>query len=116
MATAQEESKTPKPKKEKAPAPSKVGDVDNAGYKVEGVKDNRMMIMTLNSKFGVYENAYTKDEKCILRPTKDREVAESVLATGEKPEKPKKEPKEPKKPKEPKVKGELKGKAPKPEK
>lgn len=113
MATAQDESKTPKPKKEKAPVPSKVGDVDKAGYKVEGIKDNRMMIMTLNNKFGVYENAYTKDENCILRPTKDRELAESVLNTGEKPAKPKKEPKEPK---EAKAKGESKGKAPKPEK
>ena len=114
--TAGEETKTTKVK---TPPPSKVGDVDKAGYKLEGICDGRYMLMTPSGKFGVYTAPWTKEESCIMRPSKDRAVAESVLNTGKKPEAPVKpvaEKKPEKAAKPEKATAKTSAKAPKPEK
>lgn len=105
QSSAGEETKT---KKVKNPSPTKVGEADKAGYVIEGTKDNRVVLRTPTGKFGVYSDAWTKDEKSILRPVKDKAVAMSVLETGKKPEKPAKAEKSEKAPKA--------EKAPKPDK
>lgn len=106
---AQSAGEETKNKKVKTPPPTKVGEADKAGYVIEAQKDNRVCLRTPTGKFGVYSDAWTKDEKSILRPVKDKEYAMSVLETGKKSEKP---------PKKEKVesKAESKAKAPKPEK
>ena len=111
--SAGKETKTPK--KEKPPVPSKIGDVDGAGYTHRGSQDGRTMIETPSGKFGIYTNAWNVGgkESCLMRPTKDKAKAESVLKTGKLPEPPAKKPKAEKKADKKETSG---TKAPKPEK
>ena len=73
-----------------------VGEVDEAGYKLEARRDNRSLHITPKGRYVVYENAWQAGEKCLLRPVTDRALAEIVLETGKIPEKPAPAPKAPK--------------------